>query len=88
MSVGHASSIGETFPFRALFGDQGRHNRALATFHLLQDATRLGDDLSWLAGLLAAGTLDPQDRLARRLVPGRRGDAGAGGASGAGQGGP
>ncbi|GAA4686266.1 zinc-binding dehydrogenase [Streptomyces youssoufiensis] len=60
VSVGHASGVGETFPFGALFGDQGRHNRTLTTFHLLQDATRLDEDLTWLAGLLAAGTLDPQ----------------------------
>ncbi|MER0244480.1 zinc-binding dehydrogenase [Streptomyces sp. HSW2009] len=60
VAVGHAAGTGEHFPFGALFGHLGRHNRALTSFYLLQDATRLGADLTWLAGLLASGTIDPQ----------------------------
>ncbi|WP_147123927.1 zinc-binding dehydrogenase, partial [Nocardia neocaledoniensis] len=58
VAVGHAAEQGETFPYGALFGDQGRHDRTLTTFFLLSCA-RLGPDLSWLAARVAAGDLDP-----------------------------
>ncbi|MFT2017660.1 zinc-binding dehydrogenase [Streptomyces sp. 796.1] len=60
VSIGHATGTGEYFPFGALFGHLGRHDRSLTSFHLLQDAARLGADLTWLASLLASGTIDPQ----------------------------
>ncbi|MER6174999.1 zinc-binding dehydrogenase [Streptosporangium sp. NPDC001681] len=59
VSVGHATSEGEHFPFGALFGDQGRHDRSIVTFFLLA-CSGLAPDLTWLAGQVAAGRLDPQ----------------------------
>ncbi|MFE0647615.1 zinc-binding dehydrogenase [Streptomyces sp. NPDC059534] len=58
VAVGHASAEAETFPYGALFGDQGRHGRTVATFFLLS-CTGLARDLTWLAGRVAAGALDP-----------------------------
>ncbi|UGT57474.1 zinc-binding dehydrogenase [Nocardia asteroides] len=58
VAVGHAAEQGEAFPYGALFGDQGRHDRTLTTFFLLSCA-RLGPDLSWLADRVATGELDP-----------------------------
>ncbi|MGJ6968735.1 zinc-binding dehydrogenase, partial [Streptosporangium sp. G11] len=46
-------------PFGAFFGDQGRHDRSIVTFFLL-GCQGLAPDLTWLAGRLAAGQLDPQ----------------------------
>ncbi|MFD3575547.1 zinc-binding dehydrogenase [Streptomyces sp. NPDC058644] len=60
VAVGHSSGAGEEFPFGALFGDGGRHDRSLTTFFLLDDADGLGADLGWLASLVARGELDPQ----------------------------
>ncbi|MFE0103679.1 zinc-binding dehydrogenase [Streptomyces sp. NPDC059009] len=59
VAVGHATGQGESFPFGALFGDQGRHDRSLTTF-FLPACTGLGPDLTWLASRVAAGELDPQ----------------------------
>ncbi|HEX2313152.1 MAG TPA: zinc-binding dehydrogenase [Thermomonospora sp.] len=59
VAVGHSSGDGETFPFGALFGDQGRHDRTIAAFHLLA-CSGLAPDLTWLAAEVAAGRLDPQ----------------------------
>jgi NADPH:quinone reductase-like Zn-dependent oxidoreductase len=59
VSVGHVTGEGETFPFGMLFGDQGRHDRSVVTFFLLA-CTGLASDLTWLAGRVAAGELDPQ----------------------------
>ncbi|MGH4031703.1 zinc-binding dehydrogenase [Actinomycetota bacterium Odt1-20B] len=59
VAVGHATGQGESFPFGALFGDQGRHDRSLTTFFLLA-CTGLGPDLTWLASRVAVGDLDPQ----------------------------
>jgi NADPH:quinone reductase len=59
VSVGHATDEGEQFPFGALFGNDGRHNRSIVTFYLL-DCPNVGPDLAWLAGAVATGRLDPQ----------------------------
>ncbi|WP_171170678.1 zinc-binding dehydrogenase [Streptomyces sp. I05A-00742] len=59
VAVGHSAGEGENFPFGALFGGEGRHNRSLTTFFLLS-CTGLGPDLAWLADRVAAGALDPQ----------------------------
>ncbi|MBO1414544.1 zinc-binding dehydrogenase [Streptomyces sp. FH025] len=58
VAVGHSAGQGEEFPFGALFGDQGRHDRSIVTFFLL-GCTGLGRDLGWLAQRVAAGELDP-----------------------------
>ncbi|MEU2507179.1 zinc-binding dehydrogenase [Streptomyces sp. NPDC007863] len=58
VAVGHAAGRGEDFPFGALFGDQGRHDRSLVTFFLL-GCTGLDRDLGRLAHRVAAGELDP-----------------------------
>jgi len=59
VSVGHATDDGEHFPFGALFGNDGRHDRSIVTFYLL-DCLNVGPDLTWLAGAVDAGRLDPQ----------------------------
>ncbi len=59
VSVGHATDEGEHFPFGALFGNDGRHDRSIVTFYLL-DCRNVGPDLAWLAGAVADGRLDPQ----------------------------
>ncbi|MEW2413227.1 zinc-binding dehydrogenase [Streptomyces sp. NPDC046866] len=58
VALGHSAGTGEDFPFGALFGDQGRHDRSLVTFFLLA-CTGLERDLGWLAHRVADGTLDP-----------------------------
>ncbi|TDD45275.1 alcohol dehydrogenase [Nonomuraea terrae] len=58
VAVGHTTGEPETFPFGALVGDGGRHDRSLVTFYLL-DGSDLVPDLTWLAALVAAGDLDP-----------------------------
>ncbi|BDM69876.1 oxidoreductase [Streptomyces nigrescens] len=60
VAMGHASGAGEHFEFGTLFGNEGRHNRTIATYFLLDDAAGIGTDLSWLASLVARGELDPQ----------------------------
>ncbi|MGY0061097.1 zinc-binding dehydrogenase [Streptomyces sp. LZ34] len=60
VALGHSGGDGESFPHGALFGNDGRHNRSITTYFLLDDADGLAADLSWLAGLLARGELDPQ----------------------------
>ncbi|WP_431044460.1 zinc-binding dehydrogenase [Streptomyces sp. P1-3] len=59
VAVGHATGEGEHFPYGTFFGDQGRHDRSVATFFLLA-CTGLAPDLTWLAERVAAGELDPQ----------------------------
>jgi NADPH:quinone reductase-like Zn-dependent oxidoreductase len=59
VSVGHAAGDGEVFPFGAFAGDQGRQDRSITTFFLAAHRD-LASDLSWLAGAVAAGRLDPQ----------------------------
>lgn len=59
VAVGHAAHEGETFPYGALFGDGGRHDRSIVAFSLPACAG-LGRDLTWLADRIAADVLDPQ----------------------------
>ncbi|MEV6132400.1 zinc-binding dehydrogenase [Streptomyces violaceusniger] len=59
VSVGHVTGQRETFPFGALYGNEGRHNRSIVTFYLL-DRPDIGTDLGWLAERVATGDLDPQ----------------------------
>ncbi|MFF7654341.1 zinc-binding dehydrogenase [Streptomyces sp. NPDC007983] len=59
VSVGHVTGQPETFPFGALYGNDGRHDRSIVTFYLLERPD-IGPDLTWLAERLAAGDLDPQ----------------------------
>jgi NADPH:quinone reductase-like Zn-dependent oxidoreductase len=59
VAVGHSTDEGEHFPFGALFGHEGRHDRSIVTFYLL-DCQNVGPDLAWLAGAVTAGRLDPQ----------------------------
>ncbi|MGW8763611.1 zinc-binding dehydrogenase [Streptomyces sp. NPDC055815] len=58
VALGHSAGTGEEFPFGALFGDQGRHDRSVVTF-FLPHCPGLDRDLSWLAHRVADGTLDP-----------------------------
>ncbi|MFC7307533.1 zinc-binding dehydrogenase [Streptomyces monticola] len=58
VAVGHAAGEPEHFPHGTLYGDDGRHDRSIASFHLL-GCTALAPDLTWLAGRIAAGELDP-----------------------------
>ncbi|MFB4267674.1 zinc-binding dehydrogenase [Nonomuraea sp. GTA35] len=58
VSVGHGTGEAEVFPFGALFGDEGRHDRSVVTFYLL-DGADLVPDLTWLAARVAAGDIDP-----------------------------
>lgn len=58
VAVGHAAGAAETFPYGAFLGDQGRHDRSITTF-FLPSGTGLSRDLSWLAGQVATGALDP-----------------------------
>lgn len=59
VAVGHSSDVGESFAFGDLFGDGGRHNRSITSFHLT-GCTDLGQGLSWLAGKVHDGSLDPR----------------------------
>lgn len=59
VAVGHTTGGGEHFPFGALFGSDGRHDRSIVTFYLLE-CLNVGRDLAWLADAVAAGRLDPQ----------------------------
>ncbi|MFI0822421.1 zinc-binding dehydrogenase [Streptomyces sp. NPDC021098] len=59
VSVGHVTGRPETFPFGALYGNDGRHDRSIVTFFLLERPD-LAPDLTWLSERLAAGGLDPQ----------------------------
>ncbi|WP_413809163.1 zinc-binding dehydrogenase [Streptomyces sp. OE57] len=59
VSVGHVTGQPETFPFGALYGNEGRHNRSIVTFYLL-DRPDIGADLGWLAKRVTTGDLDPQ----------------------------
>ncbi|CAM5673681.1 hypothetical protein SANTM175S_00794 [Streptomyces antimycoticus] len=72
VSVGHVTGQPETFPFGALYGNEGRHNRSIVTFYLL-DRPDIGADLGWLAERVATGDLDPQITWRGRLGPRRGG---------------
>ncbi|MEL3948460.1 MULTISPECIES: zinc-binding dehydrogenase [Streptomyces] len=71
VAVGHSGGDDEHFAHGVLYGDQGRHDRAIVSFFLLGCAG-LGRDLAWLAGEVAAGRLD-----AGEVWRGPWGDAGA-----------
>lgn len=58
VAVGHSAEQAETFAFGDLFGDDGRHDRSLVTFHL-SGCADLGPDLGWLGREVAAGRIDP-----------------------------
>ncbi|WPO71166.1 MULTISPECIES: zinc-binding dehydrogenase [unclassified Streptomyces] len=58
VSVGHSGGDAEHFPYGTLYGDQGRHDRSVVSFHLFGCADISGA-LTWLAGQVAAGALDP-----------------------------
>ncbi|MEV0245769.1 zinc-binding dehydrogenase [Nocardia sp. NPDC050712] len=58
VAVGHSAGQAEQFEFGDFFGDQGRHDRSIVTFFLLS-CGGLARDLTWLAGQVAAGRLDP-----------------------------
>ncbi|MDT0346839.1 zinc-binding dehydrogenase [Streptomyces litchfieldiae] len=59
ISMGHTSDGGESFPFGHFSGLLG-HDRVITSYYLLRDSDGLGEDLTWLAGLLARGELDAQ----------------------------
>ncbi|MHC3392560.1 zinc-binding dehydrogenase [Streptomyces lavendulocolor] len=58
VAVGHSAHEGESFPYGALFGDGGRHDRSIVAFSL-PACTGLAPDLGWLAGEVTLGRLDP-----------------------------
>ncbi|MEU8734192.1 zinc-binding dehydrogenase [Streptomyces tendae] len=59
-SVGRSSGADVVLSPEALLGDGGRHDRSIRTFFLLGDPTAdFSGDLTWLAGEVAAGRLDP-----------------------------
>lgn len=58
VSVGHVTDEPEVFPVGALLSRHGQDNRSIATFYL-PDSTDLGRGISWLAGRVAAGVVDP-----------------------------
>ncbi|MGW1819548.1 zinc-binding dehydrogenase [Streptomyces sp. NPDC002125] len=59
-SVGRSAESDVVLPPDALLGNEGRHDRSIRTFFLLGDPTTdFSADLTWLAGELAAGRLDP-----------------------------
>lgn len=59
-SVGRSSETDAVLSADALRGNEGRHDRSIHTFFLFSDpATDFSADLTWLAGEIAAGRLDP-----------------------------
>ncbi|AXK36100.1 alcohol dehydrogenase [Streptomyces armeniacus] len=59
-SVGRSSEADAVLPPDALLGNEGRHDRSIRTFFLFGDpAAGFSADLTWLAGEIAAGRLDP-----------------------------
>lgn len=58
VAVGHSAELGESFAFGDLFGDGGRHNRSVVSFHLT-GCVELGPALTWLAGKVHEGSIDP-----------------------------
>jgi NADPH:quinone reductase len=62
VSVGHTAGAAEVFGYGAMFAGRARggaHDRSIVTFYLLADSD-FSEDLTWLAGRLADGALDPQ----------------------------
>ncbi|OZM80789.1 zinc-binding dehydrogenase [Pseudonocardia sp. MH-G8] len=58
VSVGHVTDQPEVFPFGALLSGPGQDNRSIASF-FMPDSTDFARGLTWLAGRVAAGVLDP-----------------------------
>jgi NADPH:quinone reductase-like Zn-dependent oxidoreductase len=59
-SVGRSSEADVVLSPDALLGNGGRHDRSIRTFFLFGDPTTdFSADLTWLAGEIAAGRLDP-----------------------------
>ncbi len=58
VAVGHVTQEAETFPVGALLSRPGQDNRSIATF-LMPEATDVGRGMTWLAGRVAAGAVDP-----------------------------
>lgn len=59
-SVGRSAETDAVLSPDALLGNGGRHDRSIRTFFLLGDPTTdFSGDLTWLAGEIAAGRLDP-----------------------------
>ncbi|MET9859724.1 zinc-binding dehydrogenase [Streptomyces smyrnaeus] len=59
-SVGRSSEADVVLSPDALLGNEGRHDRSIRTFFLFGDPTiDFSADLTWLAGEIAAGRLDP-----------------------------
>ncbi|MGW1713194.1 zinc-binding dehydrogenase [Streptomyces sp. NPDC002156] len=59
-SVGRSAGTDSVLTADALVGTEGRHDRSIRTFFLFSDpATDYSADLTWLAGEIAAGRLDP-----------------------------
>jgi NADPH:quinone reductase-like Zn-dependent oxidoreductase len=58
VAVGHSAEVGESFAYGDLFGDDGRHNRSIVSFHLT-GCVDLGPALTWLAGKVHDGSIDP-----------------------------
>ncbi|MFD8542230.1 zinc-binding dehydrogenase [Streptomyces sp. NPDC059649] len=59
-SVGRSSEVDAMLSPEALLGTEGRHDRSIRTFFLFADpSTDFSADLTWLAGEIAAGRLDP-----------------------------
>jgi len=60
VSVGYSARQEAVFPVGGFLPADGRHDRSISTFYLLTVAhLDLRADLSWLAGEVAAGRLDP-----------------------------
>lgn len=59
-SVGRSAGTDAVLSADALVGTDGRHDRSIRTFFLFSDPTTdHSADLTWLAGEIAAGRLDP-----------------------------
>ncbi|GAB3582962.1 zinc-binding dehydrogenase [Amycolatopsis endophytica] len=60
VSVGHSANQDVVFPVGSFIPVDGRHDRSISTFFLLADPhADVSADLTWLAGEVAAGRLDP-----------------------------
>ncbi|MCP2165381.1 zinc-binding dehydrogenase [Goodfellowiella coeruleoviolacea] len=60
VNIGHTTGEPEVFEFGALLATDGRHDKSLTTYYLLDDTVGLDRDLGWLAREVAGGRLDPQ----------------------------
>jgi NADPH2:quinone reductase len=64
VAVGQTGGEPEMFDPGALVSGSSGHERTIVGFYLFDTGDGLGTDMSWLAGLIATGRLDPQ--VARR----------------------